>query len=241
MRQTGSTNSDLVARAADGAPHGTVLIADEQIAGRGRLGRSWAAPPGTALLMSVLLRPTSIPPARRSWVGAILGLAIVTAIEERTGMTAELKWPNDVLIQGRKVCGILAEMAGDALVVGAGINVTVAVGELPQPDATSLLLAGAGPESLDRSELAWAILRNLEALLRRWSASDGDVDVSGIRSDYLNRSATVGALVTVHLPSGDQVIGTALDVAADGSIVIDTGTGVRRFTAGDVRHLRSAP
>lgn len=237
VAETGSTNADLVAAAAQ-ASHGTVLVADVQRQGKGRLGRTWMAPPGTALLFSALLRVPAIPVARRGWVGAVLGLAIVDALDRATRLSADLKWPNDVLIAGGKVAGILAELAGDAVVVGAGINVSVAAGDLPRADATSLVLSGADPARCDRDELLAAVLRRFGALIQRWQAADGDIDASGLRADYLRHCATVGSAVTVHLPDGTVVAGRAVDVAPDGSIVIDDGRSARRYAAGDVHHLR---
>lgn len=242
--ETGSTNADLVAAAARRAAHGTVLVADHQRTGRGRLGRSWVAPAGTALLFSALVRLPRVPPARRGWIGAVLGLAIVAALRDRAGVAATLKWPNDVLIDGHKVAGILAEMAGDALVVGSGINITVAAADLPRADATSLLLAGADPLASTPDVLLPEILRRFAALLARWEDADGDVDASGIRGEYRSACATLGATVTVQLPDGTAVTGRAVDVAPDGAIGVESESGqgslARYFSAGDVTHLRPA-
>jgi BirA family biotin operon repressor/biotin-[acetyl-CoA-carboxylase] ligase len=242
IASAGSTNADLVAAAAAGAPDRTVLVADLQTAGRGRLGRSWQTPAGAALTVSILLRPRSVPPSRRGWVGALLGLAALTAVRRRTGLPAELKWPNDLLIGGRKVAGILAELtAAGAMVVGLGLNVSLEQAELPRADATSLLLAGAQPESLGREQLLAAVLDALGPLLDRWDAAGGDVDAAGLRAEYLAHCVTVGTAVTIQLPDGARLTGTATDVAPDGSIVIDSAGGPRSFTAGDVVHLRPGP
>jgi BirA family biotin operon repressor/biotin-[acetyl-CoA-carboxylase] ligase len=228
--------------AAAGVPDRTVLVAELQTAGRGRLGRTWRAPAGAALTVSVLLRPTAVAPARRGWVGGLLGLAVLAAVRQRTGLVAALKWPNDVLIGGRKVAGILAELTGSgALVAGAGLNVTLDAGELPRSDATSLLLAGARPDSLGREDLLTAVLDAFAPLLDRWETTDGDVDAAGLRAEYLAHCATVGTAVTILLPNGDRVVGTAIDVAPDGAIVIEDGTEPRPYTAGDVLHLRPGP
>src|SRR4051812_32994780 len=119
---TGSTNADLAVDST--IPHGRVLVTEEQLAGRGRSGRDWFCPHGAGLMFSVLLRLPEIPADRRGWTGAVLGLAIVRALTA-TGIGAQLKWPNDVLIDGRKCAGILGEVAGTALVIGAGINVSL--------------------------------------------------------------------------------------------------------------------
>src|SRR5579864_1386161 len=113
---TGSTNADLLARAADGAPEGTVLAAEEQRAGRGRMGRAWVSPPRGALTFSVLLRPGAVPPARLGWLPLLTGVAVTSAVREVTAVDARLKWPNDVLVRAAKLAGILAEASGGAVV-----------------------------------------------------------------------------------------------------------------------------
>ncbi|MBX6751740.1 MAG: biotin--[acetyl-CoA-carboxylase] ligase, partial [Micromonosporaceae bacterium] len=160
VAETGSTNADVIAAAADGAGEGLVLIAESQVAGRGRLGRSWLAPPGTALTMSVLVRPRSIPTTWLGWLPLLAGVAVVEACESVTAVEAALKWPNDLLVRPAGVAGgddgwgkcggILAEAAGpDAIAIGIGINVHQHRNELPAPTdpvaypATSLALAGA--------------------------------------------------------------------------------------------------
>ncbi len=239
VRSIGSTNADLLVAAANGAPDGTVLVTEEQLTGRGRLGRSWLCPPGAGLMFSVLLRLGEVPLARRSWTGAALGVAVVTALDQVAGLPAGLKWPNDVLIGSAKVAGILAESAGDALVVGIGLNVDLTRAELPRADATSLALAGA--PGVDRADLLVAILQGFGTLLRQWRAAGGDVDASGLRTAYLECCLTLGALVAVDLPDGSRIQGRAVDVAADGAVVIERRDGsVVRMSAGDVVHLRSA-
>lgn len=129
--QTGSTNADLLAEARAGAAEGLVLVAEEQTAGRGRLGRSWSAPPGAGLIFSVLLRPAGVPPTRLGWLPLLTGVAVASAVRDQTGLPASLKWPNDVLVGERKLAGILAEAHGDAVVVGVGLNITLTQAELP--------------------------------------------------------------------------------------------------------------
>ena len=121
--ETGSTNADLLAQAGAGAAEGVVLVAEAQTAARGRLGRRWTSPPRAALTFSVLLRPRGVPPALLGWVPLLAGVAAASAVRAVTGVEATLKWPNDVLADGGKLGGILAERSGPAVVVGIGINV----------------------------------------------------------------------------------------------------------------------
>ena len=231
--QTGSTNADLLEEARAGAAEGLVLVAEEQTAGRGRLGRSWSAPPGAGLIFSVLLRPAGVPAARLGWLPLLTGVAVATAVRETTAVPASLKWPNDVLVGDRKLAGILAEAHGDAVVVGVGLNVTLSQPELPVPTATSLLIEDAA--STDRGELLAAILAGLA---RRYQAWRTDPDGAELRADYLRWSATVGREVRVELPGGTRLSGTAEDVDEVGRLVVRTPDNLVRVGAGDVVHVR---
>ena len=159
VAETGSTNTDLATAANGGATDGTVLIAEWQRAGRGRLGRTWTAPAGSGLTMSILLELPEVPLPRRSWIGALTGLSLAAAVGRSTGVATALKWPNDLLVDGAKCAGLLAEATAGGVVVGFGLNVSLRRAELPRPDATSLLLAGAA--HLDRAALAAAVLDDL--------------------------------------------------------------------------------
>ena len=238
VTETGSTNDDLAAVAAGGGAGGQVLVAELQQTGKGRRGRIWTAAPGAGLTMSVLIDAPGVPPARRSWIGVIGGLSLVRAVAVVTGLPAALKWPNDLLVDGRKCAGLLAEAVGDQLILGMGLNVSLDAAELPRPDATSLLLAGAA--TLDRTALAAAVLDELGGWLDRWRAAAGDPERSGLRTAFAAVCATLGHRVRVELPSGEHVVGMAVDIAGDGSLVVQTATGVRSFSAADVHHLRSA-
>jgi BirA family biotin operon repressor/biotin-[acetyl-CoA-carboxylase] ligase len=231
--QTGSTNADLLEAAQAGAAEGLVLVAEEQTAGRGRLGRSWSAPPGAALTFSVLLRPAGVPPTRLGWLPLLTGVAVAAAVRETTSLPASLKWPNDVLVGERKLAGILAEAHGDAVVVGVGLNVTLTRAELPVPTATSLLIEDAA--STDRAELLAAILTGLA---RRYQAWRTDPDGAELRADYLRWSATVGREVRVELPGGTRLSGTAEDVDEVGRLVVRAPDNLVRVGAGDVVHVR---
>jgi BirA family transcriptional regulator, biotin operon repressor / biotin---[acetyl-CoA-carboxylase] ligase len=241
VAETGSTNSDLLAAARAGAPEGTVLAAEVQTAGRGRLDRRWICPPRAALSFSVLLRPDGVPAVARGWIPLLAGVAVAAGLRAQAGLDARLKWPNDVLVGGAKIAGILAEQAGDAIVLGTGINVTTRREELPVPHATSVVLAGAAP---DREQLLVAVLGELEAWYRRWVAAvaagpAGPAgDPAGLRAEYLRLSATVGQQVRVSMPGGKLITGRAQDVDATGRLVVGTASGPVTVSAGDVVHVR---
>ncbi|MBL3665878.1 biotin--[acetyl-CoA-carboxylase] ligase [Streptomyces sp. M2CJ-2] len=243
VQRTGSTNSDLVARAAEGkAEEGTVLVAEEQIAARGRLDRHWAAPARSGLFFSVLLRPTEVPVARWGWLPLLTGVAVATGLSRTAGVDTALKWPNDLLVtvggEERKAAGILAELAGDdGVVIGVGINVSLRADELPVPTAGSLALAGA--VSTDRDPLLRGVLRSLEDWYGRWRAAGGDPAVSGLQETYAAGCATLGRTVRAELPGDRALVGEAVAVDGDGRLVLATEAGVQEpVGAGDIVHLR---
>lgn len=242
VADTGSTNQDLAARAlAEDLAEGVVLSADHQSAGRGRLDRRWTAPPRSGLAVSVLLAPRSIDVSRWSWLPLLTGLAVVDVLQQVAGLPARLKWPNDVLVEGAKVCGVLAEMvtapAGPVVVVGVGLNVSLTEDELPVPTATSLLLAGSA--TIDREVLLRAYLRALEHRYGRWRTALGDPRASGTGAGYREACATIGQDVRVELPSGQVLDGSAEGVDDEGRLLVRSADGrVHPLAAGDVRHLR---
>jgi BirA family transcriptional regulator, biotin operon repressor / biotin---[acetyl-CoA-carboxylase] ligase len=233
LPETGSTNADLLAEARAGAAEGLVLVAEAQTAGRGRLGRSWVSPPRAALTCSVLLRPDRVRPAQRGWLPLLTGVAVAAALRDEAAVPARLKWPNDVLVDGRKIAGILAEAHGGAIVTGFGLNVTLTRAELPVPAATSLLLADAA--TTDRERLLAAVLTRLARGYQAWAA---DPDAAWLRAEYLNWCATIGQLVRVELPGGGLLTGTAVDVEATGRLAVQTPSGLELVGTGDVVHLR---
>jgi len=251
VEETGSTNADLLAEARSGAAEGLVLVAEAQTAGRGRMGRRWISPPRRALTFSVLLRP-AVPAGLLGWLPLLAGVAVASALERTAGVDARLKWPNDVLAGDAKIAGILAERWGSAVVVGTGINVLQQRGELPVPTATSLLTVQAGQargaepaegpaDGADmRERLLTAVLDELGGWYRAWldQPQPGDADGCGLRGEYLRRSATVGTPVTVMLPGGQNLAGTAAGIDTAGRLEIRTGTGLVQVSAGDVVHLR---
>ncbi|MFG2551698.1 biotin--[acetyl-CoA-carboxylase] ligase [Streptomyces sp. NPDC048581] len=245
VRSTGSTNTDLVDLATGGkAGEGSVLVAEEQTAGKGRLDRQWTAPARSGLFFSVLLNPAEVPVARWGWLPLLTGVAVATGLSRSAGVDTALKWPNDLLVtvggEERKAGGILAERAGNAgVVIGVGINVTLRADELPVPQAGSLLLAGA--VSTDRDPLLRAVLRSLEEWYGRWRAAVGDPVVSGLQETYAAGCATLGRVVRAELPGEREVTGEAVAIDGDGRLVLATGDGVQEpVGAGDIVHLRLA-
>ncbi len=249
VTQTGSSNTDLLADARNGVPEGVVLAAESQTTGRGRMGRRWVSPPGAALMFSVLLRPGAVPPASKGWVPLLAGVAVASALTAEASVAACLKWPNDVLVDGAKVAGILAEQAGDAIVVGTGINVSTRRDEMPSAAATSLALAGG--TCTDRARLFTRVLAELERWYLAWLGAavppgsarsgmpaPGDPDACGLRPEYRRLSGTLGRPVRVSLPGGQVLTGTAQDVDEAGRLVILAASGLVAVSAGDVVHLR---
>jgi BirA family biotin operon repressor/biotin-[acetyl-CoA-carboxylase] ligase len=260
VAETGSTNADLIDAARAGAAEGTVLVAELQNAGRGRLGRRWLSGPGTALTFSVLVRPAAVPPAARSWLPLLTGVAVAAGVRGETGLDVCLKWPNDIVAAGGdgpgglgKLAGILAEQAGDAIVIGIGLNVEAtpvlaAVGGPAAGSAAALAPASLAPASLasmgapcvDRTSLLAAILREFEHWYLRWAegATPGDPVASGLRAEYMRSCCTVGREVRVELPGGTFLSGRACDVDGSGRLLIAGQDGVEAVSAGDVIHVR---
>ncbi|RKT06534.1 BirA family biotin operon repressor/biotin-[acetyl-CoA-carboxylase] ligase [Streptomyces sp. 3211.6] len=241
VASTGSTNTDLAARAA-GLPEGAVLVAEEQTAGRGRLDRSWVAPARSGLFFSVLLKPgPGVPEERWAWLALLAGVATATGLSRAAGVDTLLKWPNDLLVtvegEERKAGGILAERVGDGVVIGIGLNVTLTEDELPVPTAGSLALAKA--TVTDREPLLKAVLRSLEEWYGRWRDAAGDPGESGLQETYAAGCATLGRHVRADLPGGRELVGTAEALDTGGHLVIRTAEGERvAVGAGDVVHLR---
>lgn len=239
---TGSTNADVAAAARSGADEGLAILADHQVAGRGRLDRSWHTPAGVALTVSFLVRPDDVPVAQWTWLPLLAGVAVVDAVRELApSVPAQVKWPNDVLVGGAKLAGILVERVdtptGPAAVVGIGLNVA----QVPE---TGLVDGAASLRSLGVDvgrDLALAALgRHLADRYTAWHAAQGDPD-AGLADDYRARSATLGRRVRVQLPGDTDLVGVARDVDGRGRLVIVTDDAATVVVgAGDVVHLRPA-
>jgi BirA family biotin operon repressor/biotin-[acetyl-CoA-carboxylase] ligase len=231
-----STNSYLREQARQGAGEGLVAVADHQTAGRGRLDRRWESPPGANLLASVLLRPDCPPEALHLVTGA-LALSALDACREVAAVDAVLKWPNDLLLDGAKLAGVLAEIefAGGetpGVVAGIGINVS-----WPGPEGaggTSLDDQRPPGQSVDRRRL---LDRLLAALGGRRPLLDYPEGRSELADEVRRRCATLGQQVRVSL-AAEELSGEAVAIDDEGRLVVETTDGPRRITAGDVVHLR---
>ncbi|GAA1530586.1 biotin--[acetyl-CoA-carboxylase] ligase [Nocardioides humi] len=235
-----STNEIAAERARAGAHEGLVVVADHQSSGRGRLDRTWQTPPGTAVTFSLVLRP-SVPPASWPWLPLLVGHNVAKAITA-LGYDAQVKWPNDVLLDGdRKVAGILVERVetptGPAAIVGVGINVAMTADELPVPTATSL--AVAGPGAPDRTQVLLGVVAAVREGYDVWQAG-GEQGTARLATSYRSHCATLGRDVRVEVPGGGELLGRATDIDDDGRLVVETADGTERVGAGDVIHVRAA-
>ena len=213
------------------------------------MGRRWTSPPRAGLTFSVLLRPYGVPAALLGWIPLLTGTAVVAAVKAVAAVDTSLKWPNDVLAGDAKLGGILAERSGSAVVVGIGVNVYQRRAELPGDGATSVLLETATATTAEAGEITRPDLRTrvlvgvLTAFSERYLAwrdqfSPGDADASGLRQEYLSRCATLGREVTVTLPGGKGITGTAEGIDWAGRLEVRTASGTVPVSAGDVVHLR---
>jgi len=224
-----STNRHALDAARAGAADGLVVVADEQTAGRGRLGRTWESPPGSSLLVSVVLRRAGGAGRDAARVVMAAGVALAQAVEQVAGVDVGLKWPNDLQVGERKLAGLLAEAEGDALVVGAGCNVNwEAFPEALTATATACNLEAG--HVVDRDAL-------LDAFLDRFS--DALAAGDAVLDDYRARLATLGRVVRVEHVRGDDLVGTAVGITDDGALVVrDDGGTDHTVVAADVHHLR---
>lgn len=239
--ETGSTNADLIGRAAAGQDIAdSVLIAEHQTAGRGRNGRRWSTAPRAHVTLSVGVGAGTVPTDAWGWLPLAAGIAVVDTVASVSAVQAGLKWPNDVLAGDRespgKIAGILAEVAAPhaVIVLGIGLNVTLRADEVDDPAATSLLDLGAA--STDRDQLIRRLLLELGRRITDWRDAHGGL--GGLAADYAARSLTIGSQVRAVLPGNRDVVGIARDIDDQGRLRIDTGRDVVAVSAGDVKHLR---
>ena len=236
-----STNQWLLEQARAGAAAGTVAVADHQTGGRGRLGRSWWAASGSSLLVSVLLRPT-LGPVELPRLTAAASLALAEAVEAVADIHAELKWPNDLVVDDRKLAGLLTEVevsggAGgrvEAVVIGAGCNLNWDA----VPDELQGLATACNLESgrrVDRDQVLRHFLDRLEVRLEMVRS-----DPQRLMQDYRDRLSTIGRQVEIELPGG-RLVGLATGVDGHGHLtVMPPGGTPTTVTVGDVVHLRTA-
>ncbi len=215
----GSTNSYASELAREGAAEGTLVMTDHQTAGRGRVGRVWKAMPGQQLALSLILRPT-FPPHFLVMASA---LAVAEAIETLTDARPAIKWPNDVLLAGRKVCGILIETSDGVAILGMGVNVGGALDDDPELAPRATTLAAATGRAVSREALAAEIIRRLDA---RYTTllEDDDTSLRRLRADWRERLVTLGRPTTIHQRE-TTLVGTAEDVDDDGALLLRMDDG----------------
>jgi BirA family biotin operon repressor/biotin-[acetyl-CoA-carboxylase] ligase len=233
LDSTESTNAEVAGAARGGAAEGLVVIAERQSAGRGRLDRQWSSPARAGVLMSALLRPQA---EVSTWplLPLLTGLAVVEAVLAVGQVEATLKWPNDVLVDDRKLAGILVERVDDAVVVGIGLNVSTKADELPTATATSLAISGG---ATDREIIAKEVLRALARRYEAWRETAGAS--ASVIPAYRERCETIGRRVELQLPGGDTVRGEVTAIDDHGALILRDATGAERaWLAGDVTHVR---
>jgi len=231
VESTGSTNTDLVARVRAGLVGDyAVLVALDQAQGKGRLSRTWDTPGGEAVAMSMAVPLDSLGP---SWglIPIATGIAVVRAIAN-FGVRATLKWPNDVFIHGKKVCGILVEVVERTAVIGVGINVLQTQETIGYPTAISLSMAGAGVE---REQIVAAVLKHLSNALSLLTTDLGRI---ALVEEYRRKSHTLGTTVRVYIDEQTYEQGEAVDIAPDGQLIVRINGEPRPFASGDVVGVR---
>lgn len=238
LTEATSTNLLLLAKAS--APHFSVIATDNQVAGRGRSGRSWQAPAGASLAISVLLKPqlSSANLTQLGWLPLLAGLAMSRVVKANVSGDTGVKWPNDVLVGERKISGILSELSQDlqGVVVGAGLNVMLSEAELPVPTATSLAIEGSTETELDALILNY--LENFSELYSAFETSGFDANLSGLRQAVIDTCVTLGREVRAILPAETEVLGRAVTIDDTGRLVIDVDGKPFAVAAGDIVHMR---
>jgi BirA family biotin operon repressor/biotin-[acetyl-CoA-carboxylase] ligase len=232
--EIGSTNDEAKKRAVDGCPEGTLIITETQVGGRGRLSRGWFSPVAKGIWFSVVLRPP-FPPQEAPKCTLMAAVALNQAIRDVTGVPCGIKWPNDILCNGRKLVGILTEMSAEMdainhIVIGMGVNVNFLAEEIPsdlQEKATSLQIETGFPVS--RIDLFVRILERLEELYLAVK-TDG---FSSVLAAWRQENITLNQMVTVIAPDKTYT-GKAIDIDTDGALLVATAGGIEKVLAGDV-------
>jgi len=239
LQETASTNRDADAAGGAGAPEGLLIVADSQTAGRGRMARGWFSPAGVNLYFSLLLRPDVAPPCAAS-LPLVVGLAVAEGLAERVpSLQPKIKWPNDVHVSGKKICGILCEMqlkedTIDYVVAGVGINVNVTAAQLPaelHATATSIAIE-TGAEAVRENVLA-AILNRFEPLYDQWRAFGFKALVQQVNL----LDALCGKPIRMEL-SGQPIEGAACGIQTDGALLLRTPDGLTPVYSGEAHILR---
>ncbi len=238
-KETGSTNIDCKLLAQQGAPHGALAVAEAQVSGRGRRGRSWQSPAGISIYMSLLCRP-DFAPEKAPMLTLVMGLSVAQAVSRYTGLPAKIKWPNDVVVNGKKICGILTEMEMGLetkeiqyLVIGVGINVSnEAFPEELEGIATSLYLEAEEKEKkILRAVLVQYVMEAFEENYERFLQT---LDLSGLQEAYNGHLVNRDAAVKVLDPKGEYA-GVAKGIDKDGDLLVETEDGtVKKVYAGEV-------
>ena len=233
FQETNSTNDVVEKLARDGVAEGVVVFAESQSKGRGRLGRKWISPAGEGLWFSVLLRP-QLPPASATQLTIAAATAVARAIRLETGLLPQIKWPNDILIEGRKVVGILTELSAELdrvryVIIGIGVDVNVREFPAELADSATSLAAAAG-KNLIRAEIAAAILKELDADYARITRGE----FSALAEEWERQCITLGRRVQIHI--GDRTMaGRAESLDGDGALLLRTDYGhLERIVGGDV-------
>lgn len=234
LKETDSTNNDAKRCMEEGGVHGTLIVAERQTAGRGRRGRLWESPEGTAIYMTIGMKP-EFAPDKVSMLTLVMALSVAEAIEEQSGLEAGIKWPNDVVVNKRKVCGILTEMILEAeyircVVTGVGINVNQpSMPEEIAQTATSLFIEKGG--KLSRAALIESVMRHFE---NNYDCFIGSLDLSELKEAYEARLANKDQLVRVLDPKGEYE-GIARGIRCTGELIVELPDGiVREVYAGEV-------
>lgn len=229
----GSTNTAAAELAAAGAAEGALVTAEEQVRGKGRQGRSWDSPPGVGIWMSLVLRPP-LKPAQAAGLSLVGGLAVAAALSDRTGVEAMVKWPNDVYMLGKKVCGVLCESVLEGTrvrytIMGIGINVNQTEEQIPKElrDSAASLRTVAG-KMFRRVPILAAVLRELQGRYDRYCAHG----FGALREEYRARSLLTGREVTVSQHER-EIHGRAIDIAPDGSLLVESAARVEQIQVGE--------